>query len=716
MLTPRQAAQLAEDLLSPHPSHTQSEGDESKSVENAIPEQIAGCRIIRVIGTGGMGTVYEARQDHPRRTVAIKVLNRGLTSQSALRRFEFEADLLARLSHPGIAQVHDAGTFEDQGQQIPYFVMEYIPGAKTITEYADAHQLKLNQRLELFIRICDAVHHGHQKGIIHRDLKPANILIADPDEDRVHPSSTGGEDIHADTSPKIIDFGVACSTDSDIAVTTMHTAVGQLIGTLQYMSPEQCEGDPRKLDIRSDVYSLGVVLFELVTSRLPYDVSNMSLPSATRMIQEADPAPPQSFVRKLHRDIVTIILKALQKDVTQRYQSAAELSSDLRRHLNGEPIDASQPTLWQRSTRWMGRHPIVTTSTAWLTIVPLIIVGTWGALSYLNTRPDHFLLRDEGREACLVSVGGRIMHSWGTIVEEGIRATELVKFPTLGSGHGALIGYSSDQHNPRSGALCMFPCEGNLDIPIWCKTITQEYIPPSDPSNRNIEAHEFGVQHVSTTDIFKEYDGPEVIGIYYHHPYSRCCVRIYTLNGELLWQFWHDGHLDPPYWMPDVQQLVFKGFNSYKNWEHRDAENIRIKGSHPRILFSVKPQLGMINNTYLETPDLSGIPQPEWYQCILPMDKLHLFGRTVLSAPAQGADAGRAVRIRSLCDGILGAEVCWTIDEHGIEIPGTRVANDIYKSNMDALGIDEDTFHYGELPPIVNKTEIQPTNVESSDD
>jgi len=292
-----------------------------------IPRHIGPFHLKRRIAAGGMGVVYEAVQENPRRSVALKLMKPGLLSHSAGRRFEFEAQLLARLRHPGIAQIYDAGTHTENGVSTPYFAMEYIPGALPITAYAAQKKLDIPARIELFRQACDAVHHGHQKGIIHRDLKPDNLLV----------DSRG--------RVKVIDFGVARSTDSDLALTTMQTSVGQLIGTLQYMSPEQIHGDPSDIDTRSDVYSLGVILYELLCGVLPYDVRGASIVEATRVIQEADPARPSTVDRKLRGDLETIVLKALEKDRERRYSSAHALSEDLGRFVAGEPIVARAPSL-----------------------------------------------------------------------------------------------------------------------------------------------------------------------------------------------------------------------------------------------------------------------------------------------------------------------------------------------------------------------------------
>ena len=293
----------------------------------AIPKRVGQYHIKRAIASGGMGTVYEAVQEKPRRTVAVKLMRAGIASRSALRRFEYESQLLARLRHPGIAQVYDAGTHRDGEVTVPYFAMEYIPNAQPLNEYAKEKKLSTRERIELFAHVCEAVHHGHQKGIIHRDLKPSNILV----------DSSG--------QVKIIDFGVARSTDSDMAITTLQTDVGQLIGTLQYMSPEQCAADPHDIDTRSDVYALGVVLYELLCERLPYEIKGTAIHEATRVIREQEPAKLSTISKGLRGDVETIALKALEKDRDRRYRSSAELADDLRRYLSNEAIVARPPSI-----------------------------------------------------------------------------------------------------------------------------------------------------------------------------------------------------------------------------------------------------------------------------------------------------------------------------------------------------------------------------------
>jgi serine/threonine protein kinase len=257
-------------------------------------------RLIRLLGQGGMGAVYLAEQRRTQRRVAIKLMRPGFVTPEGLGRFEYEAELLGRLDHAGIAQIYEAGvTPLEEGAQ-PYFAMEYVEGRR-LDEFVAQHgsTLPLRARLELLISVCRAVHYAHTRGVIHRDLKPANILIT------------------PEGNPKILDFGVARVTDSGrgVAAITAHTASGQLVGTLPYMSPEQACGATRELDPSSDVYALGLIAYEMLSGgRRAYDVSDLPVHEAVRVICERVPPRLGALDRALRGDVETIVGKALQKD------------------------------------------------------------------------------------------------------------------------------------------------------------------------------------------------------------------------------------------------------------------------------------------------------------------------------------------------------------------------------------------------------------------
>jgi len=357
----------------------------------ALPEQLGHYRINQKIGEGGMGVVYLAEQDHPHRRVALKMIRADTISPNLLKRFRFEAEVLGRLKHPGIAQIFEAGEIDTPAGRLPYFAMEYVEGTE-FRRYAKEHDLNVREKLELVARIADAVHHAHLKGIVHRDLKPENVLVVEASSNA---SVSGAAEFARLGQPKVLDFGVARATDSDIQLTTLQTDVGQLVGTITYMSPEQVEGDSRQLDVRSDIYALGVLLYELLAGRPPFDLRRKSIPEAARIIREEEPTRLGSIRTEFRGDIDTIVCKSLEKESERRYASAAELAADLRRFLAHEPITAHPPSTYYELKKFARRHKGLVTGLALAFLILLAGVVSSFAFGLRAVRNEQRALTGE---------------------------------------------------------------------------------------------------------------------------------------------------------------------------------------------------------------------------------------------------------------------------------------------------------------------------------
>jgi eukaryotic-like serine/threonine-protein kinase len=362
-----------------------------------LPAFIGRYRILRRHGEGGMGTVYEAEQDNPRRTVALKVIRAGRTSAELLSRFRHEAEILARLKHPGIAQVYEAGIGDD-GR--PFFAMEFIAGMP-LDEFSRGRGLDPRARLELLAKVCDAVQHAHDKGVVHRDLKPGNILVDDSGQ------------------PKVLDFGVAHVTAAELLTTAGRTQAGELLGTLSYMSPEQIAGDPARLDGRSDVYTLGVILFELLAQRLPYHLDQLPGHEVARVIQEQEPSRLGSINTLYRGDVEIIVGKALEKVKSRRYASAGDLASDIRRYLRGEAILARPASALYQLRKFTRRHKALVAGVSG--VIAALVVGTVVSILFAVRAAENARRANEReRVATLESYRARIAAAVAAIARHDV--------------------------------------------------------------------------------------------------------------------------------------------------------------------------------------------------------------------------------------------------------------------------------------------------------
>jgi serine/threonine protein kinase/formylglycine-generating enzyme required for sulfatase activity len=369
------------------------------------PDRVGPYRILKLLGEGGMGTVYLAAQVEPvKRQLALKVIRPGSETHEVVARFESERQALALMSHPGIARVYEAGA-DAEGRL--YFAMEHVDGPP-ITLYCDAERLRIEERLELFIEVCDAVQHAHTKAVIHRDLKPSNILVALED---------------GRPRPKIIDFGIAKAAGRRLTDRTLHTLEGQMIGTPEYMSPEQAGGRLDDIDIRTDVYALGVLLYEILTGALPFDsdaLRKAGLAEAQRLIQEVEPrkpttrlaslggelqrvaerrrVEPASLLRRVRGDLDWITMKAMRKERAERYPTARDLGEDLRRHLRHEPVAAGPPGALYRLRKFVRRHRGKLAAAA-------VLVLAAGAAALASRHLDHRVRAEESRRLVREAAG-----------------------------------------------------------------------------------------------------------------------------------------------------------------------------------------------------------------------------------------------------------------------------------------------------------------------
>lgn len=353
------------------------------STDPNLPEALGEFRVLGLLGRGGMGAVYLAEQQQPQREVALKVLRGAHDDPDSLRRFQLEGEALALLDHPNIAHVFATGVDDRHGARVPFLAMELVRGRNLLAD-ADARGLDVEARVRLMLDVCAGVQHAHQRGVIHRDLKPANILV------------------DGDGRPKIMDFGIARIVHDGGDAATRLTEAGQVVGTIPYMSPEQLRGETRRIDVRTDVFALGVILYELLAGRRPRELDASSLFSAIKSAERTSMVPLAKIAPKFGGDLDTIVMKALAEASSQRYASVGELAADLERYLEHRPILARAPSAFYIARKFARRHRALVAAAA-ITVLALLAATAFALVSAQKEREARELAEANGAVATAVN-------------------------------------------------------------------------------------------------------------------------------------------------------------------------------------------------------------------------------------------------------------------------------------------------------------------------
>ena len=611
--------------------------------------RIAGYILDQALGRGAGGDVYRGFREGSDRPLAIKILStrlgEGLSTPGhpgdpASSRAWRELDVLTQLRLPALPRVIDHGVHEGR----LYIATEYVDGL-ALDKYCQANNLDRRQRVELLVRVADAVHSLHEMGVIHRDIKPSNILV----------------DING--QPIIIDLGIALLLTDDVMETL--TAEGAPIGSPAFMSPEQARGSRRDISTRSDVYGLGATAFLILTGQTPHETAQ-TIHESVRRVSQDEPRDPRDLDRSLPRDLAAVLSKAVAREPSRRYASAVEFADDLRRWLAGEPVTATTPGVWRRCTRWISRHPIATVTLASV-VIALAIVGSAGFVTWrLTMKPDHLEFSKDQRSVQLVTSANTTLRTWQGEQDQPIVFAGIVKRPRhLGGGRVLVIATDDVDSDPHTDELCIYDLTAYDAEPIWTSagTITLpnelRYAAQCDK-----EHDAFEVIHVRIADVFPQEPGPEIIAFHRHNPYSPTAIRVYDLAGQLLYETWHNGHLYESYWMSEPGLLVATGCNSDGKWFDRGFEGTT--DLFPTVVFSIHPELG-VTGKVLSWPGFTGTTDPAWYWCVFPSELSNFLKGSLLDldppslkyAPEQHVQFSTITMTKSKC------QYTWILDAAG---------------------------------------------------
>lgn len=656
-LDPSSAAKIVVRMSQAEP---EAESDSHKCEPSTLP-RINGYQIHEVIGRGASGIVYLAVRHGSDRPVAIKLYLTRFDAGPHAQRATRELDLLSEIRHPNVVRVLDYGVHDSS----LWIATEFVDAIQ-LDSYCTRHGLNIRQRAALLATVCDAVQGLHEFGVIHRDLKPSNILV----------------DEHG--QPTIIDLGIASLMGED--TTSTLTQEGTPIGTPAFMAPEQARGERAAISTRSDVYSLGAIGYLLLTGDTPH-AGDATIHELIRRVAQDEPREARSIEPAIPKGLAAVLGKSANRHPANRYASAAALAADLRHWLNGEHVSASRLGPWGRATRWIGRHPILTSSLVSALFALGIVGGGAAAVWQLNHVPAEIRILESGRVAILYAKSGRPLFEWRSDEDNGITTARIIDRPERFGGGKAILtvirGY--DGNAQLDSQMCLWELN-RPDQLIWSTSASPPYLkspdgplPPltSADIDKTIESYVVG-RYILVEDVFASSPGDEIIVVHSHHSIDPQAIRVYDASGQVLYETWHWGAVTELYWIEDPGVLVFRGMNNEIPWPDRGYPEVELR--FPIVVFALKPEidqhLGWING-----PAADASVDLRWYKFLWPPEATDQYD-VRLRSPSVATLKHTCVLLQ-LCVGENGAAVCLTLNAAGQPALASPLETDLYKKLED---------------------------------